>query len=79
MCVWQPLHTPVRGRFAYVPVLSNASFYSYVFNSYGLLRAPWNSDDSTFISRHDHSFGFINDKQPARCSVYQETVRETRW
>lgn len=34
------LHTPLTGRFAYVPVMQNAQNFSRLTNGYGLLRAP---------------------------------------
>ncbi|CAM9505077.1 unnamed protein product, partial [Laminaria digitata] len=74
-----PLMTPDRGRFAYVPVMANATEYSKVYNSYGLLRAPWNSDPNPFLTRHDHVFGYVNNRKPAGCKQYRDAVRKDSW
>ncbi len=34
------LHTPLSGRFGYVPVMQNAYNFSRLINGYGLLRSP---------------------------------------
>lgn len=59
--------------------MTNASSYSDVYNAYGLLRAPWNTDDSPFMTRHDHIFGFENNYKPSGCKDYQETVKKRNW
>ncbi|CAN0489741.1 unnamed protein product, partial [Laminaria digitata] len=48
----------VWGRFGYVPVMTNATEYSPLSNPYGLLRSPWNSDSTPFLTRHDRLFGY---------------------
>lgn len=73
------MRTPDKGRFAYVPVMTNASFYSNVWNSYGLMRAPWNSDRNPFMTRHDHLFGFPNNMKPSGCKEYKDTIGKENW
>ena len=46
------MKTPDRGRFAYVPAMTDASGYSAMVNSYGLLRSPWNNDPTPFMTRY---------------------------
>lgn len=75
----QPMRTPDRGRFAYVPVMTNASTFSDVYNPYGLLRSPWNTDNNPFMTRHDHLFGFENDLSPSDCADYQATLQNGNW
>lgn len=75
----QPLMTPDRGRFAFVPVMANATEYSNVYNSFGLLRAPWNSDPNPFLTRHDHVFGYVNNRKPSGCKQYRDAVRKDTW
>eukprot|EP00904_Undaria_pinnatifida_P005044 jgi/Undpi1/166/HiC_scaffold_1.g00163.m1 len=74
-----PLMTPDRGRFAFVPVMANATEYSNVYNSFGLLRAPWNSDPNPFLTRHDHVFGYVNNRKPSGCKQYRDAVRKDTW
>lgn len=71
--------SPDRGRFAFVPTMTNAYEYSSVTNSYGLLRSPWNTDPNPFLTRHDRLFGYENNRKPAGCKQYREAVRMDTW
>lgn len=71
--------TPDLGRFAFVPTMANASEYSTLTNAYGLLRSPWNTDPNPFLTRHDHVFGFVNNRKPAGCKQYRDAVRQSSW
>lgn len=73
------MHTPDRGRFAYVPFMMNAQEYSAVTNPYGMMRSPWNTDPNPFLTRHDHVFGFLNNRQPSGCLKFKDTVRKDDW
>ena len=53
-------HTPVEGRYAYVPVMQNAINFSDIVSPYGLLKSPWNADPSPYLSRSDRIFGLKN-------------------
>lgn len=71
--------TPGRGRFGFVPVMANAHEYSGLYNSYGLLRAPWNSHPDPFLTRHDRLFGYSNNRKPAGCKQYRDAARKNSW
>ncbi|CAM9656056.1 unnamed protein product [Scytosiphon promiscuus] len=45
------LHTVDKGRWAYLPVMQDA--WDYVHNPYGLLRTPWNTDPTPYVTRHN--------------------------
>ncbi|CAN0087203.1 unnamed protein product, partial [Scytosiphon promiscuus] len=49
------LHTVQKGRWAHLSVMKEA--WDYVHNSYGLLRAPWNSDPTPYVTRHNMTNG----------------------
>ncbi|CAN0120597.1 unnamed protein product [Pylaiella littoralis] len=49
------LHTMDRGRWAYLPLMKDA--WDYVHNSYGLLRTPWNTDSTPYVTRHNKTNG----------------------
>lgn len=76
---WQTARTPTRGRFAYVPVMTDAREYSAQHNSYGLLRSAWNSDRNPFLTRHDHLLGMVNNKKPSGCRRYRDAYIATNW
>ena len=61
------LHTVDTGRFAFTPAMTDARAFSKIFNSYGVLRAPWNNDPTPFMTRHDHIYGFMNNLKPSGC------------
>lgn len=71
--------TPSRGRFGFVPVMVNATEYSVLHNSYGLLRSPWNSNRDPFMTRHDHVFGYTNNRKPSGCKQYRDAAKNKDW
>lgn len=75
----QDLRTPLRGRFGYVPVMTNATEYSPLSNPYGLLRSPWNSDSTPFLTRHDRLFGYVNNRKPSGCKQYRDALHQRSW
>lgn len=75
----QPQKTPDRGRFAYVPVMANATEYSQFYNSYGMLRSAWNTDRNPFLTRHDHLLGFVNNKKPSGCRRFRDAYIAENW
>ncbi|CAN0176128.1 unnamed protein product, partial [Hapterophycus canaliculatus] len=70
---------PDRGRFAYVPVMANATEYSVIHNPYGLLRSPWNTYNEPFLTRHDHLFGYTNNRKPSGCKQYRDAAMTDSW
>ena len=44
-------HVVSTGRWAYTPVLSDARAFSNVTNPYGLLRSPWNTNPTPYLTR----------------------------
>ena len=75
----QDLHTPTSGRFAYVPAMADASEFSRVRNSYGVLRSPWNNDPTPFMTRHEEVYGFFNNLKPSGCFEYSHSLMKTTW
>ncbi|CAM9975327.1 unnamed protein product [Ectocarpus fasciculatus] len=73
------MRTPARGRFGYIPNMVNATEFSSVRNSYGMLQAPWNNDPTPFLTRSDHLMGFVNHRKPSGCRRYREAIMQTSW
>ena len=73
------LHTPDTGRFAFVATLADASEYTEWVNSYGLMRAPWNSDPTPFLTRSGSVYGYHNNMKPSGCDTYAAAVKKTSW
>ena len=73
------MRTPARGRFGYVPTMMNATEYSDVYNSYGMLRSPWNNDPTPFLTRSDHLMGYVNHRKPSGCRRYREAMMQRTW
>ncbi|CAN0353347.1 unnamed protein product [Ectocarpus sp. 6 AP-2014] len=70
---------PDRGRFGFVPVMTNASEYSRITNAYGMLRSVWNSDSTPFMTRYDGLFGYHNNRKPAGCKQYRDALDHDDW
>jgi len=47
------LHIITEGRFAYLPIYRKASEISEIYNPYGLLRSPWNTNPVPYVTRFD--------------------------
>jgi hypothetical protein len=73
------LHTVSAGRFAYVPTMFNAREFSEITNSFGMLRAPWNSDSTPFMTRSKSVYGLDNNMKPSGCSEYAKVLRSDNW
>jgi len=73
------LHTVVDGRFAFVPTMTASKDYSYWTNSYGVMRAPWNSDPTPFLTRASKVYGYENNIKPSGCSEYSRALKKTTW
>ena len=73
------LHTPAKGRFGFTTAMTNASQFSQIVNSYGVLRAPWNNDPTPFMTRHDHIYGFENNLKPSGCKEYYIAMKKDTW
>lgn len=72
---------PERGRFAFVPVMTNASEYvgGARGNSYGMLRSPWNTEPTPFATRSDRLFGYPNNRKPSGCKQYRDALHNDDW
>lgn len=77
--VLQMLRIPDKGRFAFVPAMANATEYSDLYNSYGLLRSPWNSDSTPFLTRHNMITGYVNNRKPSGCKQYKDAAIQDSW
>lgn len=53
-------HTVEKGRWAYTPIMTNAQAWSNITNPYGLLRSPWNTDRTPFVTRSNYVLGEKN-------------------
>lgn len=73
------LHTVTAGRFAYTRVMTNAKKFSQVYNSYGLLRAPWNADPTPFGTRSNLVYGYTNNISPSGCKEYHNAMQKNTW
>jgi hypothetical protein len=73
------LHTPTSGRFNFVETLRDCKKFSYWINSYGLLRAPWNSDPTPFLTRAAKIYGYYNNMKPSGCAEYHISLKKTTW
>jgi hypothetical protein len=73
------LHTVATGRFAFTPVMGQARKFSKVFNSYGLLRAPWNADPTPFGTRSNYVYGYENNISPSGCQEYHTAMTKDNW
>ncbi|CAB1119544.1 TYR [Ectocarpus sp. CCAP 1310/34] len=60
-------HTMTKGRWAFLRVQRDA--WDSVHNPYGLLRSPWNVDDTPFVTRHNTTSS-MTATDMVSCSVY---------
>ena len=68
-------HIVTEGRWAYTPVLADATDYSNITNSYGLLRSPWNTNSVPYFTRYDKTLGHAFYTNFPTCSQFSECVR----
>ena len=68
-------HVVTEGRWAYTPVLSDATDYSNITNSYGLLRSPWNTNSVPYFTRYDLTLGHAFYTNFPTCSQFSECIR----
>jgi len=50
-------HVIDAGRWAYTPIAREASNYTRTHNPYGLLRSPWNTNPTPFLTRFRYTVG----------------------
>jgi len=72
-------HTPEEGRFAYVPVMKDATNYSMLVNPYGLLRSPWNADPTPYLTRSSLIYNLENNLKPSGCMEYHHALGFWDW
>lgn len=53
-------HVVPDGRWAYTPVMQDARGWSNITNPYGLLRSPWNTNPTPFVTRCNYVYGVKN-------------------
>ena len=73
------LHTVVDGRWSFVKSMVGAREYSHWVNSYGIMRAPWNSDPTPFLTRSGKVYGYNNNIKPSGCAEYERAIQKTTW
>ena len=54
-------HVVAAGRWAYTPVLAHARGFSNITNPYGLLRSPWNTNPTPYLTRNRYTLGLLGD------------------
>jgi len=72
-------HTPIQGRFSKVPVMEDATNFSALVSPYGLLRSPWNSDPTPYMTRSSLIFNIFNNLKPSGCMEYHHALQFTDW
>ena len=73
------LHVIAQGRFAFVPTMTDAHKFTETYNSYGLLRSPWNNDPTPFMTRSSEIYGYENNLKPSGCSEYENAMAQDNW
>jgi hypothetical protein len=73
------LHVVTQGRWAYTPAMTDARDFSQVYNSYGVLRAPWNADPTPFNTRSMEVYGLENNLKPSGCVQYYVATQKDNW
>lgn len=68
-------HVVTEGRWAYAPIMSDASDYSNITNSYGLLRSPWNTNPTAYFTRYDKVLGNEFYKNFPTCTQFSECIK----
>lgn len=53
-------HVVSEGRWAYTPIMADAGTFSPITNAHGLLRSPWNTNPTPFLTRWIKVFNFTN-------------------
>lgn len=53
-------HAVPKGRWAYTPIMADASSYSPIYNAWGLLRSPWNEDPTPYLTRSNSIFSYLD-------------------
>lgn len=59
--------------------MADAREFSMVYNSYGVLRSPWNNDPSPFMTRSSMIYGFSNNLKPSGCYEYSHALINQDW
>lgn len=73
------LHTVTSGRWAYVPMRTEAWDYSAYTNSFGVMRGPWNNDPTPYVTRTDTIAGYPNNLKPRGCGGFNKCLRYNSW
>mmetsp|Transcript_109923 Transcript_109923/g.319886 ORF Transcript_109923/g.319886 Transcript_109923/m.319886 type:complete len:864 (+) Transcript_109923:2-2593(+) len=77
-------HVVEEGRWAYVPVnmaaygINGSQAAGNVLNAYGHLRAPWNTNSASFLTRHNQTSGYTQSSPPS-CEWHYEQLQFTDW
>ena len=69
-----------EGRWAYTPVLSSAREFSAITNPHGLLRSPWNTNPTPYLTRHDTVLGLYADEYSLpTCDDFSTALAADDW
>lgn len=71
-------HILDTGRWAYLPVMTNAQAFSSITNPYGLLRSPWNTNHVPYLLRSNTTVGIFADGNMMfpTCAEFSTTLDE---
>jgi hypothetical protein len=67
-------HVLSTGRFAFVPVMQNATLFSAIYNTHLILSAPWNTISASFLTRANTVYDVNNYYEPASCTDFASTL-----
>lgn len=72
-------HAADRGRWGYLSIPSDMwNSTTDGVNAYGYLRAPWNLNDSPYVSRSDHVFEF-QESTFSDCASTRSLLQSSKW
>jgi hypothetical protein len=59
--------------------MRNAVNFSEVVNPYGMLRSPWNDDNTPYVTRSALIYGVFNNLKPSGCAEYSKGLSYRDW
>ena len=71
-------HVIDKGRFAWTPVTVNNGNKSMFTNGYGMMRAPWNNNRASYVTRSNTSYGFEITDMPG-CASHHNVLQYTNF
>ena len=73
-------HIVDRGTWAYTKIMEKASGFSVIHNPYGLLRSPWNTNPTPYVTRSRFVLGLKDSGYGIpSCTQFQDAVSVQMW